>query len=74
MRSSCPEFEIWWADHEVGAPGSGAKTLHGSGDAVVRFEYATFQANDDPSLKLALYVERNELHERGRSAGVPRPL
>ena len=74
LRSSCPEFGVWWADHEVAAPSSGAKMLHGAGEAAVRFEYATFQANDDPSLKLALYVERNELPEMGRSASAPRPL
>lgn len=74
LRSSCPEFAVWWADHEVAAPSSGAKTLHGAGGAGVRFEYATFQANDDPSLKLALYVERNGSPEMGHRAGVPRPL
>ena len=74
LRCGCPEFAVWWADHEVAASSSGAKTLHVSSDAAVRFEYATFQANDDPSLKLALYVERNESPEIGCLSSAPRSL
>ena len=58
LRTGCAEFEAWWADHDVTMPRSGSKTLHLRSGETVRFEYATFQANDDPSLKLALYVER----------------
>ncbi len=61
VRSRCPEFATWWASHEVASPGSGAKTVHRAGGSAARFEYATFQSNDDPSLKLALYVEHSEL-------------
>ena len=58
LRAGCTEFEPWWADHDVAMPRSGSKRLHlRSGDAVL-YEYSTFQANDDPALKLALYVER----------------
>ena len=59
LRCGCPELAAWWADHEVASPVSGTKTLHRGGGVGVRFEYATFQANDDASLKLSLYVERN---------------
>ena len=58
LRTGCTEFEPWWADHEVTMPRSGSKRLHLRSGEAVRYEYATFQANDDPSLKLALYVER----------------
>ena len=59
LHSGCPEFAPWWADHEIASPISGSKLLYRMGGAAVRFEYATFQSNDDPSIKLALYVERN---------------
>lgn len=59
LRAGCAEFEPWWADHDVAMPRSGSKRLHlRSGDAVL-YEYSTFQANDDPALKLALYVDRD---------------
>jgi transcriptional regulator with XRE-family HTH domain len=58
LRAGCAEFDLWWADHGVTLPRSGSKKLHlRSGDTVI-YEYSTFQANDDPSLKLALYVAR----------------
>ena len=58
LRAGCAEFEPWWADHDVALPRSGSKRLHlPTGDTAL-YEYATFQANDDPSLKLALYVEQ----------------
>lgn len=58
LRAGCAEFEAWWADHDIAMPRSGSKSLHlRSGEAVL-YDYSTFQANDDPALKLALYVER----------------
>ena len=57
LRTGCPEFNLWWADHEVAAPVAGVKVLYRIDGSGVRFEYATLQSNDDPSLKLALYIE-----------------
>lgn len=58
LRAGCAEFDPWWTDHDVTMPRSGSKRLHlPSGDTVL-YEYSSFQANDDPSLKLALYVAR----------------
>jgi transcriptional regulator with XRE-family HTH domain len=57
-RAGCPEFDSWWQSHDVGAPVSGTKLLHHPVRGRLRFEYATFQANDDPRLKLAIYTER----------------
>lgn len=54
VRAGCPAFPEWWRDHDVRAPVSGSKTLHGSAGPR-RFSYATFQSNDDPALKLAVY-------------------
>jgi len=58
VRASCPEFDAWWSEHAVGAPLSGTKHLRHPTLGLVTYEYASFQANDDPSLKLALYTRR----------------
>jgi hypothetical protein len=55
VRASCPEFDDWRSEHAVGAPLSGTKHLRHPALGLVTYEYASFQANDDPSLKLALY-------------------
>lgn len=58
LQASCPEFPGWWAAHSIAAPVSGTKHLHHPTLGTVRYEYASFQANDDPALKLALYTRR----------------
>ncbi len=58
LRAGCAEFGPWWADHDVALPRSGSKRLHLGMGGTALYEYATFQANDDPALKLALYVEQ----------------
>ena len=55
LRRECRPFDGWWADHDIRAPSSGLKTLYTSKGAR-RFQYATFQANDEPALKLAIYL------------------
>lgn len=57
LRTGCPEFGTWWQSHDVGAAVSGTKLLHHPVLGPVQFDYATFQANDDPRLKVALYFE-----------------
>ncbi len=49
------EFRDWWSYYRVATPSSGKKTLQSGDRDGVPFVYATFQANDDPALKLALY-------------------
>ena len=58
VGARCPEFAAWWSEHGGGAPVSGTKHLRHPTRGVVRYEYSTFQANDDPALKLALYTRR----------------
>ena len=58
LQASCPEFRSWWGTHSIAAPVYGAKHLHHPKLGAVRYEYASFQANDDPALKLALYTRR----------------
>ena len=58
IRASCVKFDAWWSEHGIGAPLSGTKHLHHPTLGVMHYEYASFQANDDPALKLALYTRR----------------
>jgi transcriptional regulator with XRE-family HTH domain len=56
LREGCPEFDAWWERHDVGRPASGRKTLYHPTRGVITFEHASFQANDDPGLKLVIYT------------------
>jgi transcriptional regulator with XRE-family HTH domain len=56
LRDGCPEFEAWWERHDVRRGGSGRKVLHHATRGVIAFDHASFQFNDDPSLKLVIYT------------------
>jgi transcriptional regulator with XRE-family HTH domain len=56
LRHCSPEFTTWWNAHDIRAGAAGQKILNHPEKGVLRFDYATFQANDDPSLKLAIYT------------------
>jgi hypothetical protein len=56
LRNGCPEFASWWNAHDVTPPVAGSKLLHHPRKGAVRYEYASFQANDDPALKLIIYT------------------
>ncbi|RAR54567.1 transcriptional regulator with XRE-family HTH domain [Paraburkholderia unamae] len=56
VREGCGEFGHWWKVHAVQSASSGTKRLHHPSEGPICFEYATFQANDDPGLKLAVYL------------------
>ena len=58
IRGGCVEFDAWWSAHDVGAASSGMKVLHHPARGRLCFDYTTFQANDDPRLKLAVYLPR----------------
>lgn len=58
LRAGCAEFDAWWGTHDVGAALSGTKVLHHPTQGRLYFDYTTFQANDDPRLKLAVYLPR----------------
>ena len=55
LRNGCPEFAPWWKAHDVRNVAAGQKLLSHPSKGLLRLEYATFQANDDPALKLAVY-------------------
>jgi transcriptional regulator with XRE-family HTH domain len=56
LRQGCPEFATWWKAHDIRGVAAGQKRLSLPKKAALRFAYATFQANDDPALKLAIYT------------------
>ncbi len=56
LLAGCAEFDAWWGAHDIGAAVSGTKVLHHPARGRMRFEYTSFQANDDPRLRLAVYV------------------
>jgi transcriptional regulator with XRE-family HTH domain len=56
LRDGCPEFDGWWERHELRRPVSGRKTLFHPSSGVMVFDHASFQFNDDPSLKLVIYT------------------
>ena len=56
LRRGSPEFATWWEAHDIRSSVAGEKLLNHSKKGQLRFEYATFQANDDPALKLAIYT------------------
>ena len=57
LREGCPEFEAWWGTHDVSSSVAGRKVRSHPRRGRLNFEYASFQANDDPGLKLIIYTE-----------------
>ena len=56
LRRGSPEFAGWWEAHDIRGVASGQKVLDHPERGLLRFEYASFQANDDPALKLVIYT------------------
>ena len=56
LRRDCAEFDAWWETHDIRGGGAGRKLLNHPAQGPLQFDYATFQANDDPALKLAIYT------------------
>ncbi|WP_224366979.1 helix-turn-helix transcriptional regulator [Hyalangium versicolor] len=58
LRHASLEFEPWWKDHDIRGVASGQKRLRHPKKGWLQFEYASFQANDNPALKLVIYTPR----------------
>jgi transcriptional regulator with XRE-family HTH domain len=56
LRKGCPEFSVWWKTHDVRGTAAGVKRLHHPKKGMLAFEHASFQSNDDPSLKVVIYT------------------
>jgi transcriptional regulator with XRE-family HTH domain len=56
LREGCPEFAGWWKAHDVRGAAAGVKQMAHPRKGTLRFSHASFQANDDPGLKLVIYT------------------
>lgn len=56
LQEGCPEFSGWWETHDIKSSIAGRKLLNHPKKGRLAFEYASFQANDDPALKLIIYT------------------
>jgi transcriptional regulator with XRE-family HTH domain len=56
LRQGCPEFAGWWGAHDIKSVAGGRKVMNHPKKGQLRFEHASFQANDDPALKLVIYT------------------
>lgn len=56
LRQGSPEFASWWRAHDIRSVAAGQKLMSHPKKGSVRFEYASFQANDDQALKLVIYT------------------
>ncbi len=56
LREGCPEFDGWWEAHDIGQASSGRKQIVHARKGPLAYDFATFQANDDPGLKLVIYT------------------
>lgn len=71
LRSASPDFTRWWDAHDIRAGGVGVKHLEHPTRGGQRFSYATFQANDDPALKLAIYTPLPDSRDELGSGSTP---
>jgi hypothetical protein len=56
LNAASPEFARWWTAHEIRPKPSGTKVMTHPALGRVRLLYSTFQANDNPDLRLVLYA------------------
>ena len=56
LRNGSPEFAEWWEAHDIRGGAGGVKRLRHPKKGMLRFAHASFQANDDPDLKLIIYT------------------
>ncbi len=56
LRRGCPEFAGWWKAHDIRGVAAGRKQLTHPRMGALSFDYASFQSNDDPTLRLVVYT------------------
>jgi len=56
LRRGSADFATWWEAHDIRSVAAGRKLLNHPEKGLQHFEYSTFQANDDPALKLVIYT------------------
>lgn len=57
LRSGCREFAAWWETHDLSGNVAGQKRLSHPRKGTLLLQYASFQANDDPRLKMVIYTQ-----------------
>ena len=57
LKAGCAEFAGWWDSHDLRNNVTGQKRLTHPRKGALRLQYTSFQANDDPSLKLVIYTQ-----------------
>ncbi len=57
LRRGSQEFATWWNTHDVRNVAGGQKLIKHPKKGTLRFEHASFQANDDPALRLVIYTQ-----------------
>ncbi|MBC7101809.1 MAG: hypothetical protein H5U13_01085 [Parvibaculum sp.] len=56
LAAGCAEFDTWWKAHDIRNVAAGRKELSHPKLGTLRFDHASFQANDEPGLKLVVYT------------------
>jgi transcriptional regulator with XRE-family HTH domain len=56
LKRGCREFSTWWEMHDVRDVAGGKKLLQHPKKGRLQLQYASFQSNDDPALKLVIYM------------------
>ncbi len=57
LRSGCRNSPAWWRAHDLRGAVAGQKRMAHPRKGALRLQYASFQANDDTSLKLVIYTK-----------------
>lgn len=56
LKTESAEFAGWWKAHDIRSTVGGQKALSHPTKGALNLSYASFQANDDPGLKLVIYT------------------
>jgi transcriptional regulator with XRE-family HTH domain len=57
LAAGSPQFRAWWEDHDISVGrGSGRKVLHHPTRGKVAYDFANFQANDEPAVRLTVFT------------------
>jgi hypothetical protein len=58
LRRDCPPFSNWWKTHDIREAPTGVKRMRHPKQGWRSYDYATFQCNEDPALKLTVHNPR----------------
>jgi hypothetical protein len=64
LRALSPQFQRWWKEHGVRLTPSGEKLMRHPRLSKIGVNFATFQFNQNPDLRLVLYGHPSKARER----------